>query len=716
MADPVSVVGLVAGLASLGIQVCGGITDYLDAVKSRAEDVASARRQAQCFKSVLQIIQTTVTQVDSNHRVSTTAVVECIKSCETELRTLESFVSELTGDVTSPANFKDKIKEQSRKLSYAFNRSKLDQLEARLARANGIFQTAQGSDVIVGRLLAKPSTLRAFCDEVAAPLDEAQTGLKGPSRPFGTPLLRGSVTGSGTNCICRRRQRYQQHRLRLGTLEVYDETTVIEEHLPDCQISQILPRRRHRSLGVKYTGAAKLLNRVVNMAFSMTFGAGGFSIAPVFTYYATVDDQTAPAFRLLHIVKDAAISLECRGSTLLAEFVETVLNKILKLFRERKATPTDVDSRNRTILHPVGNITADMLRYRAGDSASLAVDALTLACNKHMIVVLLAWLFWQMTWNRSNISWQNCFDLLLHAGSAYPLEWKPYYFQAASMRSKLKYAKELQSRRERLKHLALENLSHLEAEDLGLCDGNVLDTLTGRVIKQLRKHHVPVPAALLPFDSGFVSDTGWSVYCDLKSTTDAELFFQLGFRDLNTANAFGHAPLAYAAHNYAPVSCLLWLREHGADLFDGLEYSADTPPEDQGPSSAYFHTCCNPGPWARNCRPSYDFEEIQEIEEEQAALLEILEDLVEEFEEKVINILEQETTETLAALGEFWTGYWCDRMEGVLDDLNGAMISDEDRLAAERIGVRWDDEPEDEPDEEDKSDIRYWYRRLNEIA
>ncbi|RYP07486.1 hypothetical protein DL764_002493 [Monosporascus ibericus] len=130
------------------------------------------------------------------------------------------------------------------------------------------------------------------------------------------------------------------------------------------------------------------------------------------------------------------------------------------------------------------------------------------------------------------------------------------------------------------------------------------------------------------------------------------------------------------------------------------------------------HTCCNPGSWGLS-RPSYGFEEIQEIEEEQAALLEILEDLVKEFEDKVVGILEKETTETLAALGEFWAGYWCDRMEEVLDDLNGATISDEERLAAERIGVTWDDELEDEPDEESEDgrfDIRYWYRRIDEIV
>ncbi|RYP62588.1 hypothetical protein DL771_009667 [Monosporascus sp. 5C6A] len=541
MADPISVVGLVAGLASLGIQVCGGITHYLDAVKCHADDVASARRQARSFKDVLQIIQETVTLVDSDHRIPATAVVECIKSCEAELKILESFVSELTGDATSPANFKGKIKEQTKKLSYAFNRSKLDQLEAKLARANGIFQTAvqslgfplgslawsQDSEVVVGRLLAKPSNLRALCDEVTAPLEEAQTGLKRPSRHLGAPLLRGSVTGSGTNCICRRRQRYHQQRLRLGALELYDETTVAEEHLPDCQISQVLPRHRHRSLGVKYTGAARLLNRAVNMAFSMTFGAGGFSIAPVFTYYATVDGQTAPAFQLLNIMRDAIHHFRDSGLTHWNTLGETALKKILKLFRERKASPTDVDSMNRSLLHLTG-------------------------------------------------------------------------------------------------HLRMAE----EAEDLGLCDGNVLDRLTGRVIEQLRKHHVPVPAALLSFNPRLES---------------------LG----------GGRHLAHIV---------------------------------------------------------YDAEEIQEIEEEQAALLETLEDLAQEFEDKVTDTLEQESTEPLAALGEFWTGYWCNRMEEVLDDLNGATISDEERLAAERIGVRWDDEPDDESDEEDRSDIKYWYRRIDEIA
>ncbi|RYO81224.1 hypothetical protein DL766_002504 [Monosporascus sp. MC13-8B] len=142
MADPISIVGLAAGLASLGIQVCGGITSYLDAIKCRADDIDSVRRQVKSFESVLAVIQTALNQVDSSHRVSAAAVAECFQSCETELKALDTFVSGLTGGVTPQVNFRDKLKEQTRKLTYAFNRSKLNQLEDKLDRVNRIFQTA----------------------------------------------------------------------------------------------------------------------------------------------------------------------------------------------------------------------------------------------------------------------------------------------------------------------------------------------------------------------------------------------------------------------------------------------------------------------------------------------------------------------------------------------------------------------------------------------
>ncbi|EMR71891.1 putative ankyrin repeat-containing protein [Eutypa lata UCREL1] len=142
MADPTSIVGLAAGLVSLGIQVCGGITAYLDAVKCRADDITSVNRQAQNFGNVLRIIQTALARVDPSHQVSTTVVDECLKSCESEVKGLKDFVSGLVGSDISQPKFMDKIKEKTRKLTYVFDRPKLEQLEGRLSRVNGIFQTA----------------------------------------------------------------------------------------------------------------------------------------------------------------------------------------------------------------------------------------------------------------------------------------------------------------------------------------------------------------------------------------------------------------------------------------------------------------------------------------------------------------------------------------------------------------------------------------------
>ncbi|KAI1249155.1 hypothetical protein MGN70_008764 [Eutypa lata] len=430
MADPFTIVGLAAGLASLGIQVCGGITTYLDGIKCQADDIASVKRQVQSLESVLQAVRTTLPRIDSSHQVSTTAVVECLRSFEAELETLGKFVSKLTADIVTPTKFKDKVKEQTKKLTYPFNRSKLNQLEARLVQVNGIFQTSlqgldlgisssslktleansratsadllvvrsgvelsnntlpsiqqsvdslaplitsqtetlssqiensgirtqdtiqrlqgdfqslvlhqlnrieqsfqrsdqsnyarlerivselyskdvkgrkgeqyQSSEVVVGRLIAKPNNLGSLCNEFSSLPRSSQSFTQEPLASFKSTLLQSSVNSGGASYIYGRRKRRQRQRIRWGPFEFYDEHTLTEENLLDSNISKAISR--HRSIGLKYMGVANLLSRAINIAFSMSSGAGGFSIAPSFTYYATVDERIAPAFRLLDLL------------------------------------------------------------------------------------------------------------------------------------------------------------------------------------------------------------------------------------------------------------------------------------------------------------------------------------------------------------------------------------------------------------------------------
>ena len=128
------------------------------------------------------------------------------------------------------------------------------------------------------------------------------------------------------------------------------------------------------------------------------------------------------------------------------------------------------------------------------------------------------------------------------------------------------------------------------------------------------------------------------------------------------------------------------------------------------------HTCCSPGTARRV--PIYDTDDIREIEEEQAALLDILEDLVEDFQDRVTRIFEQDDTYVIGYINQFWTGYWRDRITEVLSKLDGNDLSDEEKRGAEGIGVKWNAQsmsPEESP-EEDKTNIEYWLRRVEEIA
>lgn len=388
----------------------------------------------------------------------------------------------------------------------------------------------------------------------------------------------------------------------------------------------------------------------------------------------------------------------------------------------------------------------------------------------------------------------------------------------------------MKNRRETLKYLALEHLSILEIEEFRLEDENILDAHASRVIERLQEHNVDVPAFLAVSRGGkFLPENleYRSIYHYVHDDVEADCFFNIGFRDINTPNAYGFPPLATPYGFVARQSSyILWLVEHGAQLFHRLEYTHLTKQENTiiGATSAHWafsyigeyletrcnnhlnldtnnkgaigqlnvqvlpadvvdecccscslsgcsplvwmlksmlqdtdsdlldiaqmmywymnhfssdirmkdyreavrfvtsealdiqHTCCQGARDRFHRLPKYDPEDIREIEEDQAILLETLEVLVHEFEDKITGILEQEG-DVSTSLVEFWTEYWYDRMNEVLKELDGDGISLEERTEAERIGVKWDnDRSEMSSEREDKNDIRYWYRRIEEIG
>ncbi|KAL6805884.1 hypothetical protein J3E68DRAFT_389700 [Trichoderma sp. SZMC 28012] len=96
------------------------------------------------------------------------------------------------------------------------------------------------------------------------------------------------------------------------------------------------------------------------------------------------------------------------------------------------------------------------------------------------------------------------------------------------------------------------------------------------------------------------------------------------------------------------------------------------------------HTC--------RCRPHYerrrklDADEIAEIQNEYAELLELLESLIEEFETNALETFDA-ATDGLDSMIAFWNGFWVRRMSEVLSELSRA--GEASKAAAEDLGVVW---------------------------
>lgn len=116
------------------------------------------------------------------------------------------------------------------------------------------------------------------------------------------------------------------------------------------------------------------------------------------------------------------------------------------------------------------------------------------------------------------------------------------------------------------------------------------------------------------------------------------------------------------------------------------------------------HTCgCRLG-FLRE--PKLDAEEIAEIQNEYAELLELLESLVEEFETHAFETSDK-ATDGLDSMITFWNGYWIRRMTEILSELSRA--GEASKAAAEDLGVVWGPQPErNEESEYEESESDFW--------
>lgn len=127
------------------------------------------------------------------------------------------------------------------------------------------------------------------------------------------------------------------------------------------------------------------------------------------------------------------------------------------------------------------------------------------------------------------------------------------------------------------------------------------------------------------------------------------------------------------------------------------------------------HICCHP--WV-SCRKGSQ-EDAAEVADERKHELACLEELLAEFEDEVIAIL-QDPDRGIGDVAVFWEHTWVRRTWKAWSCLEGSDLGDEERREAEVIGVVWDRPQPPQPPEVpenpyDMTNPDYWMYELKKI-
>ncbi|KAK7968822.1 hypothetical protein PG988_007895 [Apiospora saccharicola] len=333
MADPLSIAGLAAGLVSLSLQVTAGITQYLDALKCRAEELESTRKRNESLRQLLAVIDTTVVKTQSRHQAPSQAVANCVKQCETGIQSLEDLVAEISG--CDRGTWRSKLQLKSKNLRCAFDRSKVQQLDTRLSQVNELLAIALqvlGVDLgqstfdkvtEIGTLSQGFSTdLQATRSEIASlhtllrriesrsytiqhGVDQLYDTITTRHEVDSTRMLEVSSADSddshATQALTAGSLSRQKSQFEYNS---YQKTELDEQqHV----VKKLIPESTQITRGSSDIGILRFENQMVKRAVEISLtitlgGTGGLGLGPHINFPPAVDERIDPVFRILDLI------------------------------------------------------------------------------------------------------------------------------------------------------------------------------------------------------------------------------------------------------------------------------------------------------------------------------------------------------------------------------------------------------------------------------
>ncbi|KAF3007235.1 hypothetical protein E8E14_008803 [Neopestalotiopsis sp. 37M] len=761
MADGLSIAASVAGLVSLGFQVCSGITTYLDGLKCREEELESARKYEQSLKASIQTIDKFLSRPKFHHQNSSTDITECIQPCKDELIALKVLVAGLCGEKKNNPSWLDRAKASKKRLTYAFDRPKLSQLQAKVGQAIQSLQLALQilglesssslghtlqtieitSNVTVAEIVGARADVTALANNVSTlgnegPLIRAAVENIGPSLVGLGQLAAQSVQGmqvmredaSLANHMLATKMELMINQLAAlqsqSTINQHATTKLLqlaqqdnddvysEKHFPTCQFWQGT-RPAERKWGLRQAGIGWLADKAIEITFSCKFGSGGASFSPNFTYYPTVDEDIAPGFQLVQIMSKAVDDLYIQDDFNVCHcqcLLEKGFEQLGMLFREGRISPNDMNDRNQTLIYPLSELIWSLLLF-FGDRPRL----------KRIILDFVNGI------TRFEIP-SNIYDT---DGQC----------QSTLIRG-------LKDRRNKLKQLALKHLPDCDTITfIYLRSGRVLDAQTAVILglPEAKGVHIPPSLRLTQHQKTDTSNgfPGRSVYHVINDRSYAELFWSHGFWDIDEFTGHfdevrgdGLPPIATCTRS----ALIMWFFNRGVNLFRELRplgggidrkslYVRTAHFNEYKEAVRYFtftaldmsHTCHHkpeyPVEYTFTCSTTIEMREnARHIQDEQADMIELLEEILFDLEAKLDGMMDDDVDFSMET---FFMNHWLVRVEKELKAISGHKLPEDLKRNTEALGVVWDEAAEGkdtESEDERGRPLQYWLDAIDRAA
>ncbi|KAK8137556.1 hypothetical protein PG984_003049 [Apiospora sp. TS-2023a] len=252
--ESVGLAASIAGLMSLGLQATGGVVAYVDALKNREEELASIKRQNDAMVAAIGAIKASSSRFQN--RQHDTALAHSIQSCEA----VETLLAELANCDTS--TWRRRFNSKKKKLSYKFDRPKVQQVTQRLHHANDILQlTLTGLELV--------SNASASNRDILTEID-----TKSRDHAFNLLLLRSEVATAVTSITDVRNQfPVLRDKMDIAVRSALPQSTITASQIQEFNYTtEAVVSRSHESTQLQFQQHREKLERIENLQ-QMTLSA-----------------------------------------------------------------------------------------------------------------------------------------------------------------------------------------------------------------------------------------------------------------------------------------------------------------------------------------------------------------------------------------------------------------------------------------------------------